>query len=141
MAEKNNTSLNEWNSNWRTFAVIDIVLAEEGDQMPFFICQKCQQEQKQGISSSLTHDSAIEEFPKNHRICHKTDFVAEQNLRSQAPPEEPKVRRMSREGIHPVRHQDMVCLLGPLNDMVEVRLGLDHGSTSKELAETDTKQT
>lgn len=89
----------------------------------------------------LTHNAMVEEFPQYHRICHKTKSISQQYLGSKSPPKEAEIGWVSRKCIHPVCHQDMIRTLGPLDNVVEIGIGLLHGSAPHDLADNDEDNT
>lgn len=81
----------------------------------------------------LTDNSFVEEGPQCHEIADDTDLVADKHLRSQSPPEESKITRMSEPAVDPARDQLVALLPCSLWRVIEVCPSLSHSYTPDEL--------
>ena len=86
------------------------------------------------IYQELTPDSDVEEVPKEREERHQANLVANQYLSADGPPEECKVRRMSRVSVDARRDELVAVLLYPLRRVVEVGSSSRHGEGTRELA-------
>jgi hypothetical protein len=87
----NNQSRDEGDSNRNFLAIVHIILPKEGDEVPFFICGHWSVISQDEFNRLLTKNPAAEEPPQDHSICHETQPIPQQDLRSQTPPEEAKI--------------------------------------------------
>lgn len=80
------------------------------------------------------------EAPQHSGVPHKAHHVAHGQLRAQPPPKETKVARVAQLAVDARRDQDVLPLLGLLDDVVEGRAGLHHGRAADDLAHHDQAQ-
>lgn len=76
-------------------------------------------------------------MPQNDDVSHQTDLIADQELRSDGPPEEAKVARMSEDGVQAMSYKLVVLFVLPCDYMVEAWSGLCHRQASDELPDKD----
>ena len=93
------------------------------------------------ICKELTPDSDVEEVPKEREERHQADLVTNQYLSADGPPEECKVRRMSRVSVDARGDKLVAVLLYPLRRVVEVGPSSRHGEGSAGLAEDHQEET
>lgn len=110
----------EWDTCTDSCAVILVVLFEEMRQHGFFEA-----------------DAAIEKPPEYTGIYAEADNVAHDELGTQTPVEEAKIRRVSNESIDTGRDEDMGISLVPLNFMVEALACLEHSEGPDRLSDDD----
>ena len=68
----------------------------------------------------LHWDAVVEKVPRGGCVGEHGDRVAEEYLRTDRPPEEAKIRRVTQVCVNPVRYQRMLCALVFLNPVREV---------------------
>jgi hypothetical protein len=124
--------------------VLKIFSAEELNQKGFFAYKEktlCQP----GLSSNrvktarstrkLTLDPSGKELPQHEGIPNETHHIPQHQLRTQSPPKETKVARVSQISIQPSLNQNMALLMLGLNVMVEITRSLRHGHRPDNLAD------
>lgn len=83
----------------------------------------------------------VEEVPKEHEERHQADLVTNQQLGADRPPEECKVRRVSRASVDARGNKLMAVLLNPLRRVVEVGSSSCHGEGSTGLTKDHHEET
>ena len=91
--------------------------------------------------SRLTVDPSVEKVPKEREERQQADLVTHQHLGADRPPEECKVRRMSRVRVYARGDKLMALLFHPLRRVVEVRSSGRHGEGSTALAKDYQEET
>lgn len=88
----------------------------------------------------LTPNPPTKKPPQNNRIRQKAHPIPKNQLSPQPPPKEPKVTRMSEDGIHAPGNQHMPFPTGNLHRMIKVTACLRHSHAADRLAQNHQEQ-
>ena len=110
-------SLDKGNHGRHLFLVVDVVIAEEADEVGLFVL-----------------DAGGKELPEDGGVADEAERIAEHELGAEPPPEEAEVGRVAERAVDARRHQAVAVPLAVLHNVVERRARLHHGRATHKLS-------